>query len=499
MRPSRSPVSISFTHSEVLNGRGPGLGFSGLKRHLVLAAVVGSLTLSCATSESGRSGNAIGAQAVPILDPEGRAAVAGDRQPTQDELASAFDAPSGTPARLRKDGTGNVPVWEPSPDPLESQRSELDAAFADLRHQIKAKNPEAVPAAASLVERSKSLGPSYEQRARELHLDAAVAAKQRESIARLALAWLRSCGPERADVCRRKALAQLNRNLRHAPDAAALKKQATAIAEADACLRRAEKDARSGKLPGCLEGAARDYRRLDDDRMVARVHLARARALVSKEATRSDAAGALEKAVAACAASRCNDLQRAALQQLAELLLRQGDEEGAARAALREVALNAAALGAAQRTWAWTELASRSCQALDEAKGEGRCRKLERQLNGAHAFRDFSQASSREEGLSMETVREVNAHFGFTLQPCLAQQAARLVPPAEERYEVRWVVRNDGRVIDMNMGRKDRQESPLAACLREKLAGWRYPRYQGEYQHVEQQFLITARAPLRAQ
>ncbi|MGA9525696.1 MAG: hypothetical protein WBV82_29830, partial [Myxococcaceae bacterium] len=194
----------------------------------------------------------------------------------------------------------------------------------------------------------------------------------------------------------------------------------------------------------------------------------------------------------------CNDLQTAAVQQLAELHLRRNDPESAARAALREVSLNAASLGASQRPWAWTELTTRACQAYDAAKGEGRCRKLESQLNGAHAFRDFSQKSTRSEGLTPEAVREVNAHFGFTLQPCLTQQAARLVPPAEERYEVRWVVRNDGRVIDMKMARRDRQDSPLARCLREKLATWRYPRYEGEYQHVEQQFLVTARAPLRS-
>jgi hypothetical protein len=95
-------------------------------------------------------------------------------------------------------------------------------------------------------------------------------------------------------------------------------------------------------------------------------------------------------------------------------------------------------------------------------------------------------------------VREVNAHYGFTLQPCLEQQAARLIPPAEERYDLRWVVLNDGTVSALHMDRKDREEGPLAACLREKLSLWRYPRFEGELQIIQQQFLVTARQPLRA-
>ncbi len=471
-----------------------------MKRSFLFAAFVGCLSFSCATSTSNsasvRAGDGDEAP-VPVLDAERRNWTEADHQPTEDELASAFDGPATT-FKERSDGTGNVPTWEPPPDPLEGQRAAFEEAARAVRAQVQARSPDAVSGSAALVTQGGALGPAYEQRARELQVDAAIATKQKGTIAQLALAWLRACGPEQADACRRKALQQFSRNLKHAPDAARKKKQAAALAEADACLRRAEKGARSGKLPDCLNSTEREYRRLDDDRMVARVHLARARTLAAKEPTYREAVRAWEKAAAVCTSPRCSDLQRAALQQLAEHHLQRNDPEAAARAALREAALNAASLNEAQRPWAWTELTSRACQAYDAAKGEGRCRKLERELNGKHAFRNFAQSSSRTVGLSVEVVREVNAHFGFTLQSCLTQQAARLVPPAEERYDVSWVVHNDGRVIDMKMGRRDRQEAPLARCLREKLATWRYPRYEGEFQHVQQQFIVTARAPFRS-
>ncbi|MGA9526412.1 MAG: hypothetical protein WBV82_33490, partial [Myxococcaceae bacterium] len=299
-----------------------------MKRHFLLFAVVGCLSFSCATSDSGRAGEPT---SVGVLDPEGRtASPSADQPPSEDELASAFDAPS-PPVKEWSDGTGNVPAWEPPPDPLEARRAAFDEGAREVRAQVQARSLDAVSGAAALVTQAKSLGPSYESRARELQVEAAIASKQKETIAQLALEWLRACGPEQADACRRKALQQFNRNLKHAPDAARRKKQAAALAEADACLRRAEKDARSGKVPDCLAAAEREYRRLDDDRMVARGHLARARALASSEATHREAVRAFEKAAAVCAAPRCNDLQTAAMQQLAELHLRRNDPESAAR------------------------------------------------------------------------------------------------------------------------------------------------------------------------
>ena len=89
-------------------------------------------------------------------------------------------------------------------------------------------------------------------------------------------------------------------------------------------------------------------------------------------------------------------------------------------------------------------------------------------------------------------VEEVNAHYGPTLQDCLKAEAQRLTPPAREEYTVRWVVLNDGHTAQVHLGQQHRDQGPLAACLRKRLADWRYPRFKGEWQHVEQTFNIDA-------
>jgi hypothetical protein len=62
-----------------------------------------------------------------------------------------------------------------------------------------------------------------------------------------------------------------------------------------------------------------------------------------------------------------------------------------------------------------------------------------------------------------------------------------------ERYTVRWAVLNDGRVDAVHLDKKTRDAGPLAECLRNQFAFWRYPRYEGELQHIEQTFLVSPR------
>jgi hypothetical protein len=40
--------------------------------------------------------------------------------------------------------------------------------------------------------------------------------------------------------------------------------------------------------------------------------------------------------------------------------------------------------------------------------------------------------------------------------------------------------------------KKEHDQSQLAKCLRAQFNGWRYPKYEGEYQNVEQSFTVTA-------
>ena len=61
-----------------------------------------------------------------------------------------------------------------------------------------------------------------------------------------------------------------------------------------------------------------------------------------------------------------------------------------------------------------------------------------------------------------------------------------LVPPLSMEAE------RDGRVAKMHLRRKELESSPLANCLRKQFDTWRYPRYEGEAQHVEQRFTVSA-------
>jgi len=132
-----------------------------------------------------------------------------------------------------------------------------------------------------------------------------------------------------------------------------------------------------------------------------------------------------------------------------------------------------------------------ACAKYDAAAGAGACRALEKELTGGWTFRDFSKDKRVGTELSAEQVRQVNAHYAPLLQECLAAQARRLVPPDEQVLELHWVVHPDGRVRDAHL-RADLDASPAADCLRAQFATWRYPRFDGELQHVTQTFTVTA-------
>jgi hypothetical protein len=131
-----------------------------------------------------------------------------------------------------------------------------------------------------------------------------------------------------------------------------------------------------------------------------------------------------------------------------------------------------------------------ACSRLDARAGAGACRALERQLSGGWTFRDYSLEHAGE-GLTPERVRVVNEHYAPLLQACLTEQARRLTPPDAQTFELRWTVHNDGRVRDAHL-QPDLDQLPLAKCLRAQFSSWRYPRFEGELQNIEQTFTVTA-------
>ncbi len=290
-----------------------------------------------------------------------------------------------------------------------------------------------------------------------------------------ALAWRQACGPESLEACRAAAMTALGRLKPYA-------KQATALHAADTCVVSAEAKQKPAPCFGTVER--------DDDVNQTRIALTRALAEIA-EARR---VSLLEKAVARCERPQCANARRKALNALTAIDLSGKKTESALAHALRENAIFASTLPEPERPWARSAKLEQLCAQYDTANGPGSCRKLEKQTNGAWSFKDFSAAkpqATTTAGLSADQVKVVNEHYSPPLQSCLSDQARRLVAPDQAQYEVRWVVFNDGRVGEVHL-QANLEQSPLAACLRRQFSLWRYPRFEGEWQNVQQTFTVSA-------
>ena len=234
------------------------------------------------------------------------------------------------------------------------------------------------------------------------------------------------------------------------------------------------------------------YKRAGDQLMVARVRLVKGRALAQEPKPGPAALAMLENVVKECDVPRCAAVRRSAYRLTAMVAARSEDWEGAAKATMAEARLDLQGLPAAKRFYLRSDAVDKMCEKFDAHAGAGACRKLEKQQFGELTYRDFSVLKAKA-GLSTGWVTTVGNHYRFGVDDCLAKEAERLKPPASETYAVRWMVLNDGRVAEMHMGRQEQENSTLASCLRQQFGWWRYPRYDGEFQHVEQTFTVTAR------
>ncbi|MBX5484310.1 MAG: hypothetical protein IRZ16_21015 [Myxococcaceae bacterium] len=449
----------------------------------------------CATADPAHTGDWGGGAPERVQDERGNQRIPDSRQPTSEELAAAFE-PEGPPPAPATDAAAPA-VASGVSDPLAEAKQAFEEAAQRVEKAIAARDPDALAQAASLNALAEPLGPAQVTRAWTLRAKAARTSGDDAGAVAFAQRWLLSCGPTAPDACRRQALRWMEESARHGAHAAKTKRLVADVRKADACLVSAETSARrGGAVPACLSAAERMYRTQRDGLMQARAALVRAQAAQRDERHAERGVRELSRAEQLCTEARCAQVRRAALARLVDAELERGDRLAAARAAIREGQVYAATLPPAERLYAWTDTMDRACAALDAARGTGSCRALERHETGAFVFRDFSRQFAGE-GLGPEVVRAVNAHFGVTFEECLASEAERLRMPAQERYTVRWTVLNDGHVGQMRMDRQERDDGPLARCLRQKLTLWRYPRYEGEWQHVEQSFVVTARTHMR--
>ncbi|HEX4620529.1 MAG TPA: hypothetical protein VH208_03090, partial [Myxococcaceae bacterium] len=410
---------------------------------LLLAGVV---VAACATAPT--PAPPAGNDGAPTAEPEQFAKPA-----DHDALSAAFDPEAPPePERLEHNVPGEQSA-EPDADPAKQR---FAAEFASAQSALAGTEREPVmEALKTLTPLAEAAGPEARQQLFEAEARFRHAIKDDAGATRAADRWLKSCGPKHVDACRHRALSSM------ASGKGSGKERAAKVKEKDACVAQAE--ASPPSKPGCLSGARAFYEREGDSLMAQRAWLAQA------AATPEEAKG-WAAAEGACKQPRCMEQRRRALRGLAIAQLGAGDPQEAARAAFSEMKLAAEALPASQRPYARTALVERTCSALDSRDGPGACRKLERAQLGRYYFKDFSLSTEGGSGLPADRVKAVNEHYGPALQECLAAEADRMPAPSAERYKVRWIVLNDGRVDAVHIVNKNRDGGPLAQCLRGQFA-----------------------------
>jgi len=401
--------------------------------------------------------------------------------PKDDELEKAW-APEPEPKPAAESTGGRV---EQPPPPADRHAAYRDA-MAEAASALSGKRLD--DARAAVDKACAEAAPlTAEERARAwaLAFKVAVTQGEPERATEVVLAWRLACGPEAVDACRAAAVRGLAQVAKvKGADAKRLKALAKELQDADGCITAAE---RAGNGPACLAATDKTAAKHRDELLAARVLYARALA----EKADAKKAALLAKAEAKCEALPCAGLRRKALAKQVALALAENELDSALKLALRDAEVAASLVEPELRPWARPPDLDRLCAKYDAANGAGACRRLEKQVTGGYRFRDFSKDKASGDGLSADQVKQVNEHYAPLLQECLSEQARRLTPPDAQRFEVSWTVQNDGRVREAHL-RKDLDDTPLAKCLRAQFASWRYPRFTGELQHVEQSFLVTA-------
>lgn len=426
---------------------------------LVLLSLLGA---ACASTSSATPKDA------PVTESEQPA-------PSQDELAQAFEPEQEKPKAQ--------PVRPPDLVQVDYAAG-FKAALSEGQAALKGKQLDAArEAAARAVKEAATLDGEARHQAGQLAFKVELAGGDPSAASDAAEAWRLACGPEKADSCRSAAIAGLGSVAKLKGADKKVMKQLRELQDAEVCAAKTEK---APQPQPCESTALHLAAKEKDAYLVQKLHLGQA----LREDDEKRQVSLLERTEGKCTKLQCAALRRKALGKLIHHARAKNDVDAAAKYALREVAVIMAALPEENKAWARTGMLDQTCVSYDTAHTPGSCRALEKKTLGRWTFHDYSKDQAGE-GLSADQVRSVNEHFAPLLQECLAEQAKRMTPPDAQRFEVRWVVFNDGRVGEVHL-KKEHDESQLAKCLRAQFAGWRYPKYQGEFQNVEQSFTVTA-------
>lgn len=388
-------------------------------------------------------------------------------------LEDAFappDAPKAAAGPKHMDA--DVPPPKAAEQAAETPEERAERELASRLSAVGAETTDAEMAA--LLKQATALGALMALQVHERWAISAAAERSPTQAAR-AKAWLNACGPgtlKEAMRCRARALDVLG------GAGGASKAEAAKVEEADRCVA----DASEGGDRACLRKAASIYQKTRDRLMQMRAALA---------ALDPDQSDQRRSALKLCPEPRCATLRAGVLEQLSGDELHSGSPEAveqAVRDALEAVKLRQSALPASERFYARTDALDRACAAHDRAAGRGKCRAMEQQVLGGYVFRDYSRKSAgASQGLPVAEAREVTDHYTPLLASCLQQHGEK---SGSGRYKVRWTILNDGRVTNVEAVNVD-PAGRLMGCLKSQFARWRYPKYRGEWQHVEQEFLVS--------
>jgi hypothetical protein len=408
-----------------------------------------------------------------------------------DPLVAELTQPKNEPAPVSQANVSHGPPSAAAADSSAKTRSEFRARVAELKAQLKAShNDEAGQLVALLDKQAESLGPSEQQEAADLAFQVAAKAEDHRKMRTSADRWLLSCGPDRVASCRQKALSAFEKAARGPPRSASSEERLKQIRKADHCLQAIESGGKTASVPACLADATDLYRRIGDHLMLARALFLRGVADAANEKKLISSISELGYADSACDEARCASQRRKVLERLIDLNARAGDVEEAAKAAIRAMEI-ANTARSSEPLYARTRAVEQTCARLDDKSGPGTCRALEKRLTGHYTFHDFTKERAGD-SLPPEKVHQVGREYGVLIDECLRAEAERMTPPAVATYTVRWVVNNSGLIEQLHMEKKDLDDGALANCLRKQASIWRYPRTNGELQHIEQAFTIRA-------
>lgn len=303
--------------------------------------------------------------------------------------------------------------------------------------------------------------------------------------------WLVACGPEQIDRCRGEAQSALAKIAASSwPEKEPASVRLKELRQADTCLKHSEN--RGSTLPRlpCLASAFGLYKKADDRLMVARIRFVEAKQLLAQDKKQPEGIRLLRQLSSECTLKVCYKIREQAFRLTFDVHLKRKEYELSAQALAHLVQLRSEALPESQQRYAWTEDTLKRCKKLDDAQGNGFCHRVTASTLPQLYFYDFSQKSDGPQLVSRRT-KEIAKHFGVLIEQCLRQQSQRLQPRQSETYQLRWMVVPEGKVMSFEINDKPPNDSPLANCLREQFALWRYPPFEGENQHMTQSFTVT--------